>query len=143
MIVTFCGHGNLTYTQKTYKLLHDSIEKFIINGSDKFFLGGYGNFDIISANCIKDLKLKYPHIKSILVIPYINTNFDKHLYDYSEYPPIENVPKRFAIPHRNKWMIQQSDALISYIKYDWGGAYKTYQYAIKKNKIIINLADLI
>lgn len=34
MIVTFCGHGNITYTQKTYKLLYNSIENFIINGYD-------------------------------------------------------------------------------------------------------------
>lgn len=34
-------------------------------------------------------------------------------------------------------MIEKSDYMIAYIKYNFGGAYKTYSYAKKQNKIKI------
>lgn len=102
MIVTFCGHGDETYPDEIRIMLSDTIEELIIQGADKFLLGGYGNFDLMAATAVKSLKKKYPYIKSILVVPYINRGFDKELYDYSEYPPLENTPKRFAILKRNE-----------------------------------------
>ncbi len=59
-----------------------------------FLLGGYGRFDMISAMTVKELKKKYPHITSTLVIPYLTREYDLSLYDDSVYPPLENVPKR-------------------------------------------------
>ena len=66
---------------------------------------------------------------------------DRHLYDSSVYPPIENVPMRFAINKRNEWMINQADLVIAYVDHTFGGAYKTLQYAKRKKKQIINLAE--
>ncbi|MBP3361339.1 MAG: hypothetical protein J6N52_10830, partial [Clostridia bacterium] len=81
----------------------------------------------------------YPHIESVLVVPYINRGFDKDLYDCSEYPPLENVPMRFAILKRNEWMVRSADVIVAYISHDWGGAAKTLSYAHQKKKRIINI----
>ncbi len=139
MIVTFCGHGKETYTDEIKKKLYDTVEALIKQGADEFLLGGYGNFDMLAARTVKSLKAKYPHIKSVLVIPYIDRDFDKSLYDCSEYPPIENVPKRFAISKRNEWMISKADIVLAYVAYERGGASKTLKYAERKKKHIINL----
>lgn len=90
MIVTFCGHGDETYSDEIRKKINDTIEELILQGADEFLLGGYGKFDQMAATAVKAQKKKYPHIKSVLVVPYINRSFDKELYDYSEYPPLEN-----------------------------------------------------
>ena len=141
MRVTFCGHGKLTYTEETRKLLRDTIEKLISEGADEFLLGGYGAFDAMAARIVKELKEKYPHIRSVLVIPYIDREYDRNLYDCSEYPPIEQVPKRFAILKRNEWMVDQSEILVAYVIYDWGGAVKTLEYAVRRKKRVLNIAD--
>ncbi len=102
MVVTFCGHGEMTYSEETQRILYNILEELIDRGANKFLLGGYGRFDMLAARTVKTLKEKYPQTVSALIIPYMNHDFDAGLYDYSEYPPIENTPARFAILKRNE-----------------------------------------
>lgn len=141
MIVTFCGHGDFEYNKDVRSVLRNIIEDLINKGANEFLLGGYGTFDLIAAHTIKALKFKYPHILSVYVTPYINREWDRKLYDCSEYPPIENTPKRYAILKRNKWMIDNSDILVAYVSHSWGGAAKTLEYAHRKNIEIMNIAE--
>lgn len=141
MIVTFCGHGDKTYPDEIRKKLNGTIEELILQGADEFLLGGYGKFDQMASTAVKSLKKKYPYIKSVLVVPYINRSFDNELYDYSEYPPLESTPKRFAILKRNEYMVNRSDIVIAYISHKWGGAAKTFDYELRKKKKMINLAE--
>lgn len=57
------------------------------------------------------------------------------------YPELDNVPLRFAISKRNKWMVEQADIVIAYITHTYGGAYATYRHAKKKNKEIYNISS--
>ncbi|MBP3360293.1 MAG: DUF1273 family protein [Clostridia bacterium] len=141
MVVSFCGHGNVQYSDEIRESLYTIIEDLIKQGADEFLLGGYGSFDLMAAHTVKSLKEKYPHIESVLVVPYINRGFDKDLYDCSEYPPLENVPMRFAILKRNEWMVRSADVIVAYISHDWGGAAKTLSYARRKKKRIINIFE--
>ena len=70
-------------------------------------------------------------------MPKEKDEFDSTLeiFDGTIYPDIENVPPRFAIIKRNEWMVKQSDFMIAYVNYPWGGAYKTLQYAERKKNI--------
>ena len=141
MTVTFCGHAELTADDCEYlkeRVTHE-IEDLIKKGAKKFLLGGYGEFDSLCAVCVKKLKSIYPDIESILVIPYLDRKYDMHLYDSSIYPPIESVPKRFAISKRNEYMIESADVVVSFIKHTWGGAYKTTCFAKRKKKQIITI----
>ena len=63
------------------------------------------------------------------------------LYDSTVYPPLEKVPPKYAISERNKWMVSEADLIIAYVKYARGGAYNGLQYARRRGKRIINLAD--
>lgn len=60
-------------------------------------------------------------------------------YDEILYPPLGNVPPKFAIARRNIWMINQADYIIAYVKTHYGGAYKSLLFAAKHNKPYINL----
>ena len=92
MIVTFCGHGKEEYGKEIQKKLYETIEALIKYGADEFLLGGYGNFDLMAAQVVRTLKEKYPHIKSVLVVPYIYRGFDANLYEHSECSSIQNLP---------------------------------------------------
>ena len=78
----------------------------------------------------------YPFIESVLVLPYLNKNFDAAAYDSTTYPPLENVPPRYAIVKRNQWMVCESDVVISGVTHSWGGAAKTLGFAKCKGKVI-------
>lgn len=141
MVVTFCGHSELPPSETSHikRRLTQVVEELISKGANEFLLGGYGEFDKLCAAIVKELKGTYPHIKSILIIPYIDRTFDQQLYDCSEYPPLENVPKRFAISKRNEYMVDIADVLVCYITHTFGGAYKTLIYAKRKKKQIIDI----
>lgn len=142
MTVTFCGHADENYGDNIQQKLYNEIETVINKGANKFFLGGYGCFDRIAASAVWSLKKNYPHIQSFLIIPYLNRQYDTDKYDGTLYPPIESIPKRYAILKRNEWMIRESEIVIAYVCHSWGGAAKTLEYAVKRKKYIINLFDI-
>ena len=139
--VTFCGHANLGLSEeeRIKSELMKELKKLICEGAEEFLLGGYGAFDLLCAHTLKELKASHPQIQSVLVIPYLGRDYDKNLYDCSEYPELETVPYRLAILKRNEWMVERSDAIISYVNYSWGGAAKTLAFAKRKKKAIISL----
>ena len=55
----------------------------------------------------------YPHITALLVLAYLNREVDTSSYDSTTYPPLENVPSRYAVVKRNGWMVWESDVVIS------------------------------
>ena len=139
MKVTFCGHGDINYGSEIREKLAKITEQLIEKGANEFLLDGYGDFDLMAAHTVRRLKEKYPHISPVLVIPYMDQGYDKELYDRSEYPPIETVPKRLAIIKRNEWMADKSDVVAAYVSHDYGGAARTLHYAIRRKKFIICL----
>ncbi len=57
MTVTFCGHGNVFYDEDIKQLLYNELDKLIISGENRFYLGGYGNFDTLVAETLRKLKV--------------------------------------------------------------------------------------
>lgn len=132
--VTFCGHGDLDGDEEVRSWLYNILEQEIRNGADLFYLGG---FDRMAAGVVWELKKRYPQIRSVLVLAYLNREIDSEHYDETTYPPLEDVPQRFAISRRNRWMVDQADTVIAYVMHDWGGAAQTLQYALRKHKRIL------
>lgn len=137
MIVTFCGHREVREPEKVRKWLCETVEGLILEGADCFYLGGYGQFDSMAAGVVRELKMKYQQIRSVLVLPYLDKEYDASGYDESLYPPLENVPRRYAISKRNEYMVDNADIVIAYVVFGFGGARKTLRYAEKKRKRII------
>ena len=107
----------------------------------ELFWGGYGSFDAFALKCGKKYQKTHPNTKVIFVTPYISASCQKEMYDDIIYPALEKVPPKFAISHRNKWMVEQADYVIAYIDHSWGGAYQTYRHAKRKNKPLLNLTE--
>ncbi len=137
MIVTFCGHSDVSDLVKVEKWLFDTTEDLIIKGARTFYLGGYGQFDSLCKQVLLKHKKKYPDIELILIVPYLNHNMITDGYEVTIYPEIENTPPKFAIVKRNKWMVEKSDIVVAYVIHNFGGAYGTLKYAKTKKKNII------
>jgi len=96
------------------------------------------------------LKRQYreKEISLILVLPYlqkrinVNSAYYESMFDLVLIPSIlEGVHYKHAIVLRNRWMVEQADYVIAMVERKEGGAYATLQYAKKKKKKIINLAE--
>ena len=140
-VVTFCGHNEAGIGEEIRQRLYCAVEWEIQNGADTFYLGGYGHFDRMAAGVVWELKKKYPHIKSVLVLAYLNREVDMEYYDERTYPPLENVPPRYAISKRNEWLVSQADTVIAYVTHGWGGAAQMLRAAKRKRKRVMNLAE--
>ena len=64
---------------------------------------------------------------------------EKIKYDEIIYPPIENIPLKYSIIYRNKWIVENSDFIFFYVAHTWGGAYQMLEYAKNINKQFFNL----
>lgn len=145
-VCTFFGHADSpTNIKKEIKKVIDDL--ILQKGVTTFYVGSNGNFDRMVQSVLIDLKKQYPNLECCTVLAYmpgIKSEFDTG-YEKLEtlYPDgLEKVPKRFAIDWRNKWMVQQSDYVISYVCHSFGGAAKYMELAKRKKKIVYNLANL-
>lgn len=149
MTVMFCGHANFISNEEDEREIISFLEETVGNDPAEFLFGGYGNFDEFSYLCGRKYKEKHPCVKLIFVTPYMTDEYQKnHLehiknkYDLIIYPEIENKPLKYAIVYRNQYMVDVSDVVIACVKHEYGGAYKTLKYAMKKNKRIKNIREI-
>lgn len=141
MIVTFCGHRQVENEDQVRQWLENAVDGLIREGADVFYLGGYGGFDRMALTVVNKAKEAHTCVRAILVLPYLDRSMDLDAYDGSIYPPLEKVPRRFAISRRNRWMVDQADVVVAYVIHEWGGAATTLRYAEAKKKTIIRFPE--
>lgn len=152
-ICCFAGHSEIYGADELYPKLVSVIEELIKNQNVKeFWAGNYGGYDKLCASAVRALKPKYPDIRLTLVVPYLTAEINeyKEMY-YKNYDGIlvadmpENTPKKVQILKANRYMVDNSDFLVCFVKYTFGGASKTLEYARKSKRNtslkIINIAD--
>ena len=144
----FAGHSQI-YDDFQSKLKIE-IEKLILHkGVNEFWVGNYGVFDRTAAKVVREFKSVYQNIKLYLVLPYTTKTIDENRNQYYEdFDALliadipERTPTKYRIIKCNEYMVNESDFLLCYVKYSWGGASKTLEYAEKKKHIeIINISD--
>lgn len=152
MVITFAGHSFIPSKEQVKELVKEQLKIIIPNNiAVTCYFGGYGDFDYICACACKELKQDNSKIEIVYVAPYITLSEQAKiremqksgLCDASIYPPIEGVPPKAAILKRNEWMITKADWIISYVNCSYGGAYKSLQVAMRKEKNIINIWNCI
>lgn len=137
MKCTFFGHADApeSIEKELEKVIAELIEK---SGADTFYVGTHGNFDKMVYKVLLRLSDVYP-IKFYVVLSSMPT---KKTVTYKETivpEGIEAVPPRFGIDYRNRWMVKNSEYVITFVNRPFGGAAKYKQYAEKQNKIVINI----
>lgn len=142
MTVTFCGHSHVSDADELSVWLDKVLDLLIAEGADRFYLGGYGDFDRMAAEAVKTKKDEKPDIEMALVTAYLGRQADGEAYDYMIYPTLRDVTQRSAIPQRNEWMVDSADVVVAYVTHEWGGAAKTLEYARQCGKRVMLYPEL-
>lgn len=140
---TFIGHKDTP--QEIEPILKSTLTDLIENKNvTTFYLGNHGRFDSMVRRTLKSLKNHYSNIDYSVVLAYLPGKKDEYGFDdFSDtiYPEgLELVPPKFAISKRNKWMIEQSDYVVTYVKHHYGNSAQFEEFAEKKGKVLIKLA---
>lgn len=141
MTCTFFGSRDISQ-EKIEKPLTEVLTNLIENHNvDNFYVGNQGNFDFLVQKQLKKLKLIYPHINYGIALAYMPKSKEEYpTIDYSKtFVPdgIEIGPTKFAIDRRNRWLIKNSDYIITCVRGSIGGAAKYKEIAERKGKTII------
>ena len=94
MIITFCGHDNVSEICKVREWLCAVLDQFMHEKSIIFYLGGYGGFDRLAASVVRQKQKVNPTAQSVLIIPYINRKYDASGYEKAGF--ITQYLSRFA-----------------------------------------------
>lgn len=141
-VCTFFGHHDCPSTVKPH--LQTVLINLIENcGVDTFYVGNQGAFDAIVHTILSELMQIYPHMHYTIVLAYMpphNSTLGK-AYEANTILPegIENVPRRFAIIWRNKWMLRQAEYVVAYVVHSVGGAARFVEMAQKQGKRVIHI----
>ena len=139
MVCTFFGHRDCPELQTCIRTI---LEALILNHHvDTFLVGNNGQFDSQVHSVLRQLSQDFPHIHYGVVLsrmpgtgPGNNESSDTMLPE-----GIERVHPRFSIDWRNRWMLDQSDYVVTHIRHNWGGAWKYAALAHKRKKNVINI----
>lgn len=109
----------------------------------RFLVGDSGQYDALCRKVLKKLRATHPQIFYFVVLSRLPTGSSpQEDHEVTILPEeIETAPHRFAVEHRNRWLLRQSDIVVCYVKHPFGGAHKFVQLAKKQGKTVINLAE--
>lgn len=138
---TFFGHRIIT--KPLENKLYSVIEELIIEKNvDTFYVGDKGAFDELVLKTLIKLKIKYSHIYYAVVLAYHPSKYKNVLNFSSIYPEeLEGTFSKFAIDKRNRWMIEKSTYVITYIVKENSCADKYRRLAERKGLIVFNIAN--
>ena len=117
------------------------IEELIENqysnlGIRCIYVGGKGNFDRMAAAAAKRVKQRHPDLQLVLVLAYHPAERPVDLtegFDASFYPPLENVPRAYAIVRANRYMVENCDSIICYVRHG-GNTRNLLEYAQRRQR---------
>lgn len=164
MQVCFIGHRTIQKNDDLIFSLKQTIINLINSGVTTFLFGSMSEFDNLSWEVVTEFKKIYPFIKRVYVrsaYQYIKESYEKYLLEFYEetyFPPKLQNAGKYSYVERNYEMIDNSNYCVFYYnetydaplkrqpKHSWStlskrnsGTKIAYNYAKKKNKIIINL----
>ena len=146
---TFFGHQIAPESCK--EKIYSAVENLILNENvSKFYVNRHGAFDIMSLSILRQLKIKYPHIKICVVFENVNYKKDKcgrsKLDDYEDCEIVsffvDNAYFKAKIQETDKKMVEVADFVVCWCDLSakfHSGAQRAVDYAKKLNKTIINL----
>ena len=110
--------GNRHTPSNIREPLAEAVEKHITEyGVTTFIVGRYGNFDNMTIGVLREAKKRHNDIELYLLTPYALTQKidTPEGFNGTFYPEgLEKVPLRLAILQANRYMVQNSDYLITY-----------------------------
>lgn len=128
---TFFGHSDCPDLRAELKY---AVMQLVEVGVDTFYVGNQGRFDAQVRRVLSKLGVRYA-----VVLAYLPKAANGELGDTMFPEGMELVHPRFAIDRRNRWMLERSEYVVTYVRHSWGGAAKFAALADRQGKQIIRL----
>ena len=150
--VSFFGHRHIDEPLAIEEQLEKIIRE-IISTKDyvEFLIGRDGEFDQLVSSAVRRCKKTFRDDNSalVLVLPYMTAEYRNNTRSFDEYYDAveicsESSDKYFKSAHqvRNRTMVERSDLVVFCVEHNYGGAYTTMRYAMKKEVNYINLCKM-
>lgn len=149
-VCCFSGHRDISLDERrqiSLKLKETINELVKIKGVTVFRCGGALGFDTIAALYVLELKSEFPDITLIIDVPYRAQasawkEVDRQIYEYilSHADKVNIISEKYykgCLQQRNRYMVDNSDIVIVYVKKTSGGSYYTACYAESEDKNVI------
>ena len=142
----FIGHREASL--ETLPALTEAVEQHIAQHRvTEFIVGNYGGFDRMAAKAVIAAKAQHPEITLSLLLPYHPGERPiepPQGFDSTFYPPgMEKVPRRLAIVHANRYMVDHTNYLIAYVWHPASNARELLEYARKReHRNLISVTNL-
>lgn len=149
----FTGHRNLSGEEKLKvavrlrKIIADQIKDGVVF----YGAGGALGFDTLAAQTVLDMKIEYPQLRLILVLPCEDQTRGWRSEDITVYEDIKRRSDKVVyvsrgytpdcMHRRNRHLVDNSGTCICYLTRSSGGTACTVDYAQRKGLCIINLAE--
>ena len=147
-VCAFTGHRNLFEYDFDELLLERVILNLVKNGVTKFLCGMAVGFDLKAAQAVLSLKEKY-NLQLVACLPCGNqsekfSEKNKILYNgiiekCDEVIVMEREYTKGCMFARDRYLVDNSDLLVCFLRKRSGGTYYTVNYAKKTGKKIIEL----
>lgn len=125
--------------------IEKAIEKhYTVYGIQNFYVGNRGRFDSLAATAVKRAKKHYPDVRLYLLLAYHPAERPVQLtdgFDHSYYPPLQKVPRPYAIVRSNQYMVDVADSIICYVDHI-GNTRKLLEYARRHRKEAIPIENV-
>ena len=128
---TFFGHSQCPDLRSE---LRDAVMRLADDGVDMFYVGDNGRFDAQVRSVLSELGLRYG-----VVLAYLPKGAGADFGDTMFPEGLELIHPRYAIERRNRWMLERSDYVVTYVHHGWGGAAKFAALAERQGKRMIRL----
>lgn len=148
----FTGHRKISSEDlpRIRELLALEIERAYQNGCRDFYSGGAVGFDTIAARIVLRMRLRYPDIRLILLLPCIEqgakwSSRDRDSYDYllAEADEVRYISEEYTnrcMKERNFALASSADLLIAFVERGQSGSAQTLRMADKMGKEVINIS---
>lgn len=137
---TFTGHRELS--DLNFALLDRVILHLVKNGCRRFLCGMARGFDLTAAESLLALKKQYPDISLIACVPFgeqaryfsasDKLRYERIIANCAEVVCLSDNYYNGCMHIRNRYMVDNSDVVICYLRKKTGGTYYTVKYAEKK-----------
>ena len=138
MTCVFFGHRDAPPT--FCATLRKTIEELVHEGVTTFYVGHQGNFDLMVRQEFYRVKENDQHIDCVVVLAYPPFCCKQSWELETLYPcGLENKPRRYAMEHRNKWMLEKADVVVAYVERKWGVTVQNVERARRKGIRVVLL----
>ena len=153
--VCFTGHRSIEPERASaiFVSLEQLLNSLIRHGATYFYAGGALGFDTIAALTVLRLKKIHPEIQLCLILPCKTQTrmwsaSNRSIYDsiLASADTVEYVSEAYTshcMHDRNRRLVDSADICIAFCEHNGGGTAYTMAYALKNDKELVNLADLL